>query len=165
MKTFALFGAFIAVLMLFQLNPGTAAAHNTGQNIAPERTFTKHFQHTLFDITSRAAYSVEVLLDDKEYNIGKNVIGIVVHNAYDEDVKGAQLTIVLKNLATNEIVPGKPVVQDKRNGLYIVSGLDLKRKGNWELYITVEKGGIKDSVKFVLPDALKHTLPKGEYSP
>jgi hypothetical protein len=165
MKTFAPVGAFIVVLMLFQLNPGTAAAHHTGQGIAPKRTFTKHFQHTLFDITNRAEYSVEVLLDDKEYNIGKNVIGIVVHNAYDEDVKGAQLTIVYKNLATNELAPDKLSVKDNRNGLYIISGLDLRRKGRWELHITVKKGGVEDSVKFVLPDALNHILPKGEYSP
>ncbi len=165
MKTYLLFGALIAVLMVFQLNPGTASSHQTGENFAPERSFTKHFQHTLFDITGRADYSVEVLLDNKEYSIGNNVIGIVVHNAYDEDVKGAHLTIGLKNLATNEVATGKLNIQDKRNGLYIVSGLDLRRKGNWELSITVEKDGVKDSVKFVLPDALKHILPKGEYSP
>ena len=61
--------------------------------------------------------------------------------------------------------PGKLTVTDKKNGLYIVSGLDLKRDGKWELFITVRKGGVEDRVKFIFPDVLKERPTKGSYSP
>jgi hypothetical protein len=164
MKAFAPCTMISLALMffLFPLDPGET---HEGHSIKEKRIFTKHFQETLFDVTGKAAYSVEVLLDDKEYAIGKQVIGIVVHDEHDDDVKGAELTIVHKNLTTSETAPGTLTVTDKGNGLYIVSGLDLQRAGRWELAITVKKNSVEDSVKFVLPDALKERVPKGRYSP
>jgi len=136
-----------------------------GESHPAKLLFTKHFEETLFDVTDRAAYSVELLLDDKEFDIGKNVVGIVVHGAGDEDVVGAELVITHKDLATGIIAPGKLAVVDKKNGLYTVSGLDLKKAGRWELRIIVKKAGVEDSIRFVLPDALKDHVPKGRYSP
>jgi hypothetical protein len=130
-----------------------------------KKTFTKHFQKTLFDITEHAAFSVEVLTDNSEYEIGKGVVGIVIHDDKDSDVKGAGITIVHKNLDTGESVPETMTITDKHNGLYLVSGLNLDRKGRWELAITVKKGEVGDSVKFILPDALKKPYPKGKYTP
>jgi hypothetical protein len=127
--------------------------------------FTKHFQNTLFDVTEHTMYSVEILLDDQEYKIGKNVIGIVIHNAHDEDVMGAEITFVLKDLVADKNFPVTSKITDKGNGLYIVSGLDLQKEGKWELTITVKKDHIEDFVKFVLPDALKARVPRGKYSP
>ncbi len=127
--------------------------------------FTKHFQNTLFDVTEHAMYSVEILLDDQEYKIGKNVIGMVIHNAHDEDVTGAEITFVLKDLVAGTNFPVTSKITDKGNGLYIVSGLDLQKEGKWEFAITVKKDRIEDFVKFVLPDALKARVPKGKYSP
>ncbi len=152
------------VLILLAGNP--SSAKDEGGSPAREKTlFTKHFQNTLFDVTEHAAYSVEILLDDKEYKIGKNVLGIVLHDAHDEDVSGAEITFVLKDLVTGKNSTVAPVVTDKGNGLYIVSGLDLQKEGRWELAITVKKGRTEDRVKFVLPDAFKERVPKGRYSP
>jgi len=164
MKAFISIGMIISVLVFALLAAGPAgAAENNG--FVSKSIFTKHFQETLFDITEHAAYSVEVLLDEKEYKIGKDVVGIVIHNAHDEDVKGAELRIVLKNLTTGEEAPSTFGVIDRGNGLYIISNLNLQREGRWDLSITVKKNGVKDRVKFVLPDALKHRLSKGRYSP
>lgn len=127
--------------------------------------FTKHFQNTLFDITENAAYSIEILLDDKEYKIGKDVIGIVVHDAHDEDVKGAEISFDLTDLAVGKKIAVTPAVTDKGNGLYIVSGLDLQRQGKWELVVTVKKNLSDGRVKFLFPDARKTSLSKGRYSP
>ncbi len=115
-----------------------------------KQKFTRHFQQSLFRVTENAFYSAEVLLDDREYSIGKNVIGVIIHNARDEDVKGAELVIAHRNLSTSENAPGRVTVTDKGNGLYIISGLDLGRKGRWELIITVRKDGVEDRVKFAL---------------
>jgi hypothetical protein len=151
-------------VVLFVFASGPAGSYE-GHDPAEKVLFTKHFHETLFDVTERALYSLEVLLDDNEYKIGKDVIGIVIHDKKDEDVIGAELTIVHKNLATSETAPGKLTVTDKKNGLYIVSGLDLKRDGKWGLLITVRKGGVEDRVNFIFPDVLKERPPKGRYSP
>lgn len=155
---------FSAVLVAGLLAAPAANAHE-GHGAGGKKIFTKHFQETLFDITPHAAFSVEVILNNDEYKIGQNVIGIVVHNAEDEDVTGAKIAVGLKNIETGAMVGGPVSVTDKHNGLYIVSGLDLKREGRWELSVTVKKGDKEDGVKFVLPDALKKPYPKGRYSP
>ncbi len=163
MKAFALYGmiSLAVVLSVFASGPAGSDEGRPAEKVL----FTKHFQESLFDVTEHAMYSLEILLDDNEYKIGKDVIGIVVHDKSDEDVVGAELTIVHKNLATGETAPGKMSVTDKKNGLYIVSGLDLKTNGKWELLITVKKGAIEDRVKFIFPDVLKERPAKGRYSP
>jgi hypothetical protein len=156
-------GPFIA-LFLLACSPSNTALE--GKSIGKEKPlFTKHFKSTLFAITEHALYSVEILLDDNEYTIGKNVVGMVIHNAKDEDVNGAEITFVVKDLASGKNSPVTPKVTDKGNGLYIVSGLDLRKEGKWELTIIVKQGRIEDRVKFILPDALKARVPKGRYSP
>jgi hypothetical protein len=164
MKAFTLYAMISLAVVLSVFAPVPAGSHE-GHNPAEKVLFTKHFQKSLFDVTEHAIYSLEVLLDDSEYKIGKDVIGIVVHGKGDEDVVGAELTIVHRDLATRETAPGKLTVTDRGNGLYIVSGLDLKREGKWELLITVRKAGIEDSVKFIFPDVLKNRPAKGMYSP
>lgn len=164
MRDFALYAMISLAVVLFVFASGPAGSRE-GHDLAEKVLFTKHFKESLFDVTEHAAYSLEVLLDDSEYKIGKDVIGIVVHDKRDEDVIGAELTIVQKDLATHETAPVKLTVTDKKNGLYIVSGLDLKKDGKWELLITVRKAGVEDRVKFIFPDVLKERPAKGRYSP
>ena len=167
MKRLILYGAlFGGVVFAFCVVSRADATHQDQHQTSDEKKlFTKHFQETIFDVTEHAEYSVEVLPDDKEYKkLGKNVIGVVIHNAHDEDVAGANLNIGMKSLEGHETEqPYK--VTDKGGGLYTISGLDLNRPGKWELTITVKKNGIEDRVRFVLPDAIKNRVPKGKYSP
>ena len=163
MKVFTLYVMIIMAVNLLVFTPDPAGSFEGGP--VEKVLFTKHFKESLFDVTGHAAYSVEVLLDDSEYKIGKDVIGIVVHDNKDADVIGAELSIVQKDVTTGETVPNKLTTTDKKNGLYIVSGLDVKREGKWELQITVTKDGVKDSVKFMFPEALKDRPAKGRYSP
>jgi hypothetical protein len=155
---------FSAVMVAGLLVVPAANAHE-GHGAGGKKLFTKHFQETLFDITPHAAYSVEVILNNDEYKIGEGVIGIVVHNAKDEDVVGAKIDVKLKNLETGALAGGPINIVDKHNGLYIVSGLGLKREGRWELSVMIKKDDTEDGVKFILPDALKKPYPKGRYSP
>jgi len=156
-------GLFMALVLL----TGTPWSNAHESSFAPEDKilFTKHFQNSLFDITEHADYSVEILLDDKEYKIGKNSVGIVLHNARDEDVRGAEIIFIVRDLASGKSSTVTPRITDKGNGLYIISGLDLMKEGRRELVISVKKGTIEDRLKFILPDALKTLLPKGRYSP
>jgi hypothetical protein len=152
----------LTVLGLGLLLNGIAVHVRAEADKQTKRIFTKHFQETLFDISKNAEFSVEILLDDKEYKIGKNVIGIVVHNARNQDVERATLSIDFRNSDTGRPAP---VIKEKGEGLYLVSGLDLKKEGHGRLTIKVKKGGIEDSVQFLLPDALKTLHPAGNYSP
>jgi len=161
--SYGIMGSFIA-LFLIACSPSNTTLE--GGSAGKEKPlFTKHFKNTLFAITEHASYSVEILVDDNEYTIGKNVVGMVIHNAKDEDVNGAEITFVLKDLITCNNFPVKTRVMDRDNGLYVISGLDFKKEGKWELAITVTKGGIEDIVKVILPDKLKARVPKGRYSP
>ncbi len=129
-----------------------------------KHAFTKHFKETLFDITTKAEFSVEILLDDREYRkLGRDVLGIVIHNSHDEDVERAVIAIDYRNLDTGE--KAIPVVKEKGDGLYVVSGLNVHKEGRWKLTITIKKGKVEDSVQFLFPDAAKNLLPAGRYNP
>jgi len=119
--------------------------------------FTKHFNETLFAVGEKGQVSIEVLLDEKEYKIGKDVIGIVVHDSYDEDVEDASLSVT----ATGAAAPLK--VKEKGGGLYLVPSAGLPKEGKWELKIAVKKKKIDDSASFVFPDVLAHKMPAGKY--
>ena len=154
-----------AVLGIGILLTGLALHVQAEPEKSTKRIFTKHFQETLFDISKNAEFSIEILLDDKEYKIGKNVIGIVLHNARDKDVEKAAISIDFRNSDTSRPAAQTPVVKEKGEGLYIVSDLDLKKEGRWRLTVKVKKDGIEDSVQFLLPDVLKTLHPAGKYSP
>lgn len=120
-------------------------------------TFTKHFHETLFSIGGKGQVSIEVLLDDEEYDIGKDVIGIVIHDSHDEDVEDADLTVTVTGLAD----PVK--VKEKGGGLYLVPAAGLPKDGNGELRIAVKKRKIDDGTIFVFPDVMKERLAAGKY--
>ena len=157
-------GTIRMILGLCLLVGGAAYAHgDIGES--GKRLFTKHFKGSLFDITGKANYSIEILLDEKEYPIGKNVVGIVIHNANDEDVTGAELAIDYRDLDTGENLSPLPDIKEKGEGLYTVAHLDLAKEGRRKLTIRVKKDSVEDSVQFLFPDALKNLLPAGRYSP
>src|SRR3989304_4865505 len=60
-------------------------------------SLTKLFNESLFKVTEKGSFSVEILMDDKEYRIGKDVIGVVIHDARDKDVEGAEIGITLRD--------------------------------------------------------------------
>ncbi|MHB8879895.1 MAG: hypothetical protein ACYC69_00130 [Thermodesulfovibrionales bacterium] len=165
MKTFISYGIMGLVITSILIVSGQlSSAYDGGFAGGGKTIFSKHFQNTLFGVSERAVYSVEILLNDKEYDIGKNVVGMVIHDARDEDVIGAEISFVLKDLVSGESSTLTPTVTDKNNGLYIVSGLDIEKEGKRELAISFKKSRVEDTVKFILPDALKNRMPKGRYS-
>jgi hypothetical protein len=165
MKT--IFSLLISVwLGYFALLVGFVTNVSAHEGAHATHSFTKHFRETVFDISAKAEFSIEILLDDGEYKkLGKNVIGIVIHNSRDEDVEKAAVMIDFRNLNTGEPAVEKPVVTERGDGLYTVSDLDLKKEGRWKLTITVKKGTTEDSAQFLFPDVLKSRLPAGRYNP
>jgi hypothetical protein len=159
-------GLISALLGCCLLLAGFATDASAQEGKEAKRSFTKHFKDTLFDITAKAQFSVEILLDDKEYKkLGKDVIGLVIHDSHDQDVEKAAITIDFRNPDTGQPAAETPVVKEKGDGLYTVSNLDLKKEGRWKLTVTVKKGTTEDSVQFLFPEVLKNRLPAGRYNP
>lgn len=74
-------------------------AHQPKEKIdAGKAKFTKYFNKSLFRITEKGEFSTEILLDEKDYKIGKDVIGIVVHDRNDGDVENADIKINYKDM-------------------------------------------------------------------
>jgi len=120
-------------------------------------TLTKHFNETLFAISEKGQVSIEILLDEKEYKIGKDMVGIVVHDGHDEDVEEAKLHVTVSGNAE----PLK--VKEKGGGLYLMANDALPKGGTWELKVTVRKKKIDDSATFLFPEVLQKRLPAGKY--
>jgi len=155
-----------AFLGFCYLSAGSAVTASAQEQKDVKAAFTKHFKETLFDITTKAEFSVELLLDDGEYKkLGRDVLGIVIHNARDEDVEKAVIAVDFRNLDSGDTAAGTPVVKEKGDGLYTISNIDLKREGRWRLTITIKKGKVEDSARFIFPDVLKNLLPAGRYNP
>lgn len=133
---------------------------------AEEKTFfTKHFKESLFNISEKGEFSIEILPDEKEYKIGKGVIGIVIHNKHDEDVEGADINIIVVDEQGRDIAGTPFIIKEKGEGLYTAANLSLGREGRWQLRINVKKKKIEDSAVFAFPDVAKERLPAGRYSP
>jgi len=149
-KTFA-----VMIAGLFLCCVAAVSAHSGSHEGGAK--FTKHFKETLFAISEKGQVSFEVLLDEKEYKIGKNMIGIVVHDSHDEDVEDARLDVTVTGIAE----PLK--VTEKGGGLYLLPGAGLPKEGKWELRIAVKKKQIEDGALFVFPDVLQQRMPAGKY--
>ncbi len=162
-KSFA--GIMTVILCSGILMIVSVLAAYAGQEEGRKLVFTKHFNDSLFDLTERSEFSVEILLDQKEYKIGENVIGIVIHNSRNQDVENASLTIDYRNMDTGQPSAPGAVVKEKGRGLYTVSNLDLSKEGRWKLTVTVRKDGLDDSAQFLFPDVLKKKWPAGKYNP
>ncbi|MFA5353810.1 MAG: FixH family protein [Thermodesulfovibrionales bacterium] len=143
------------VALLSFLNPASAA---------DKPLFTKHFNESLFNITEKGLFSVEILMDDKEYpQLGKGLIGLVIHNQANQDVEGAEITLT-SVMPEGQSSTDTPAVKDKGKGLYTVSNLSLKKEGKWELRIGVKKKTKEDTASFQFPNALNTPIKKGKYS-
>jgi len=165
MKFFS--SVFAAVCCLFITYAADATHTHEGGEQQPDQKkarFTKHFNESLFQISSRGEFSVEIMLDDKEYSkLGKNVMGIVIHNKQDKDVEGAQLKIVVQGDQGQDIT-GSPVIKEKGDGLYIVSNLVLPKEGKGELTVMIKEKNVADLAVFALPAAMKERFPAGKYT-
>jgi len=131
----------------------TSISHS-GQD--DQHKFTKHFSGSLFQISDKGQVSIEVILDEKEYKVGNDMIGIVIHDIKDHDIEDAIVSVV----ATGNKDQIK--VREKGGGLYLAPKTVLPDNGNRELKISVKKKNIDDSATFRFPAS--GALPAGKYN-
>ncbi|MBI5633548.1 MAG: FixH family protein [Nitrospirae bacterium] len=141
----------IAILALFSVSFAHSGRHEGSAK------FTKHFNETLFAISDLGQVSIEVLLDEKEYKIGRDMIGIVIHDSHDEDVEDAKVIVTV----TDRTEPLK--VTEKGEGLYLVPNTGLPKDGAWKLSISVKKKKVEDGAAFAFPEVLTNRMPAGKY--
>ena len=110
--------------------------------------FTKHFDDTLFKITEKELFSVEIVTDKKEFKIDKTAAGIIIHDRKDRDVENADIKVILWISKNRQGSEETMKVGEKGNGLYVIEKLNLLMGGNWELRVKIKKGAIEDSVTF-----------------
>ena len=139
----------LAVTMLTFIMAGcvTGQTRNTGK---PQ--FTKHFEDSIFKVTDKELFSVEISPDRKELGVGDDALGIIIHDANDKDVEGAGLEVSVY-IPEESSSPKLLYVAEKAGGLYSVKKIDLGRKGQWEIRVKVKKGNMEDSVVFYFPGA------------
>ncbi len=145
------------LLVVVMVLAGAALSYGHSGSHEGAAKFTKHFNATLFAISEKGQVSIEVLLDEKEYKIGKDVTGIVIHDSHDEDVENAKVTVTVTGITE----PLK--VTEKGGGLYLVSNNGLPQEGTWKLSLAVKKKKIEDGAVFTFPEVLNNRMPAGKY--
>ncbi|MEW6001418.1 MAG: hypothetical protein AB1638_02020 [Nitrospirota bacterium] len=148
MKSFTLITLLILLVSACASKDITAQFHRKEMKT---EGFTKHFEESLFKITGKGLFSVELLIKD-HLEIGRNDFALIIHDNRDRDVEGARLKIVSRMPGSNITI--EPIVKEKGYGLYNVENLLVGEPGQWEFTLNIEKDGIEDSLVFNL-QALK----------
>jgi len=138
------------VFLLVLLIPSFGLAYHTdGPGTGSS---TKHYEQSLFRMTEKGLFSVEMMVRDKELKVGVNTLDIIVHDKNDKDVVGAAITVAPWMPEMGHGVFEKPVVREIGGGLYSVENIILIMGGRWDLRIHVKADGAEDTVTFAFPD-------------
>jgi hypothetical protein len=105
---------------------------------------TKHYEESMFQVTKNGLYSVEMVIKDKELTAGVNSVDIIIHNKYDKDVIGANVTVTPWMPEMGHGVFEDPVITERGGGLYTVENIILIMSGHWELRINIKSDEIEN---------------------
>jgi hypothetical protein len=139
---------YAAVLVILLLIPCAVAGADHQHN----KEFTKHYEDSMFMVTDKKLFSVEMVIKGKEPFTGVNTIDLIIHNREDKDVTGASITVTPWMPDMGHGVFEKPVVTEKGGGLYTVDNVIFIMSGHWELRVDVSEKGQQDRAVFDLPD-------------
>jgi hypothetical protein len=139
----------IPVLILIFLFAGCAA---TGTQPHTHDQFTQHYEDSLFKVTEKGMFSVELVIKEHELRTGMNMVELIIHDRKDKDVIGAEVTVTPWMPEMGHGVFENPVITERGGGLYSVENIILIMKGHWELRVAVKKEGLEDTVVFDFPD-------------
>lgn len=126
--------------------------------------FTKHFNDSIFKVTEKGYFSVEILTGQKELKmLGMNSTGIIIHDNEDEDVEDAEILVESRILTSGRENTQKMPVTEKGAGLYVLDSAVTETGGLLELKVTLRKDGRDDMAVFAFPDSLRQSLKAGKY--
>jgi hypothetical protein len=140
--------AFFLALVLFYPF-GAYALHADLQSHGSQ---TKHYEESLFKVTEKGLFSVEMIIKGKELKTGVNTLDVIVHDKDDKDVVGAEVSVSPWMPDMGHGVFEKPVITERGGGLYSAGNVILIMGGHWELRVQVKKDGLEDKATFDFPD-------------
>jgi hypothetical protein len=112
---------------------------------------TKHYADSLLQFTERGLFGVELLIKGAHPKVGTNTMQIILHDKYDGDVPGAEITVTPWMPSLGHGVFERPVVTERGGGLYTIDNIQFDMGGLWELMIGVKKDDQSDRVTFEFP--------------
>lgn len=145
-------GLMLSMILISLQIPACTSSDMTTQFHRTEKKidgFTKHFDESLFKVTERGLFSVELLIKQEGLKVGRNDFALIIHDNKDRDVEDAVLNIVSR--LQDQGIAVSPVIRNKGYGLYAVENLHISMPGDWELKIEVKKDSVEDSLFFYFP--------------
>ncbi len=144
----------IHAVIAFLILTGSALTGNGEQmhEQLEKAKFTKHYDESIFKITEKEIFSIEMIIKGKELKTGVNMLNLIVHDRYDRDVIGLDVVVIPWMPEMGHGVSEKPIVTEKGGGLYSVENIILIKGGHWELRVKVKKNGVEDTAVFDFPD-------------
>ena len=136
-------------LMIMIIAAGCTAR---GEQIHQQGDFTRHYENSLFKKTEAGAYSVEMMIKDKMFDVGVNAADIIIHDRNDKEVVGADITFTPWMPEMGHGVFTAPRITERGGGLYRVEDVTLVMGGLWEMRIEINKDDVKDIVIFEFPN-------------
>jgi hypothetical protein len=139
----------LIVLLLVVLLTGCAT---TDSALHKHDKFTKHYEKSLFKVTKKGMFSVEMVVKENRLKTGLNMVDLIIHDKNDRDAIGADVTVTPWMPEMGHGVFEDPVITEKGGGLYAVENIILIMSGHWELRINIKSEGMEDNAVFDFPD-------------
>jgi plastocyanin len=141
------------ILYVFSAQPVRASEehHHGHSEHKGEPQLTKHNEESLFVMTGKKLFGIEMLVKGNELRKGVNEIQLIVHDNKDRDVLGAKIVVTPWMPDMGHGVLQAPVVSEEGGGVYVVDNIHISMAGNWQLKINVKKGGFEDNAVFDFP--------------
>jgi hypothetical protein len=114
--------------------------------------FTKHYEESLFEISKKGMFSVEMVVKEPGLMTGVNAVDLIVHDKKDKDTVGAEITFTPWMPEMGHGVFEEPVITEKGGGLYTIENIVLIMSGHWELRVNIKKGDMEDTAVFDFRD-------------
>ncbi|MBU0485831.1 MAG: FixH family protein [Proteobacteria bacterium] len=115
-----------------------------------EHKFTQHYKQSLFKISDHGLFSLEVVVKGGEWQVGSNVVDLIIHDQGDRDLTGAEVTVTPWMPLHGHGVSSPPKIMERGGGLYSLNDLNLTMSGPWELRVGVKSGRQVDTAVFIV---------------
>ena len=139
---------FVLCVSLMVTACGGTIPHEKPTNLHP------HYEGSLFKITNKGYYSVELLVKNGHYSVGSNTLDLIVHKDVEgnRDVENAIIQVVPWMPMMGHGVREEPVITERGAGLYSVENVVANMEGPWELRIDIRGEVGRDTVTFEFAD-------------
>lgn len=130
-----------------------------------EARFTRHYPDSLFKVTEKGDFSIEMVVLGRELVTGTNSLDLIVHDRDDAEVMGADIRVIPWMPDMGHGVRERPAVTERGGGLYGVDNIDIMMPGRWQITVEVKKDGLSDGAVFEFPDVRQAEVQETKPAP